>query len=154
MSDELLREVFANYHSNQTKVGEISAYLKSAIDGFLLSQSGQAYQAEPISTHPENRQSFLIESKQPDSYGTTSRMAVDVMAEGTVRIIASWADQSSPEPQAVEERSVYYAASENSANVAAKALAAMSDMADNDISADLRLFVEAPEPVTGTSPHA
>lgn len=154
MSDDLLREIFSNYHSNQAKVGEIAAYLQSAINGFLNSSSGQDYQADPVEIKPSNRHSFVIESKQPDKDDTTSRMAVDVMAEGTVRVIASWAEQSSQVPDAVEKRYVHFTASEAPANIAAKALSAMSDMADNDLSFALRQFVETPEPEAGTSPHA
>lgn len=82
-------------------------------------------------------------------------MAVDVMAEGTVRVLSSWEDQSGPEPESKEVRYIHYAPSEDAAGIAAKTVSVMSGMIENDISDAMYMFAkDAPQPEADASPHA
>lgn len=138
-----LRDIFRQYKINQEKIGDVSRLFDHFLREFLVSAHAEGLNAPdsfPLSA--SNRLTFHIDSVETEETATMESLAVDVMAEGTARVIAYWPGFVAADGRGYEERIVHFTTAETASEVTAKVLSVMADLSQSNISSAISAYVQ------------
>lgn len=142
MKDEVLSGVFENYVQSQSQVKDVSAQVDTVIKAFLDSEFGSNLEnVDGFGAQPSNWEVSTIRMIEPDEYGSTSEIVIEIMAEGRARLEAAyWADDAKQDSAV---KILHFHSQETPSQIAGRVASAMATFSNNEISNQFDSFAKS-----------